>query len=63
MDIIIYFYKHLNINYNVSETNDVIIWNTDNKSYKQTEKYVVPKELCLEIIKCCESSQSQDKKQ
>jgi hypothetical protein len=37
LDIIIYFYKHLNINYNVSETNDVIIWNTDNKSYKQTQ--------------------------
>jgi hypothetical protein len=37
LDIIIYFYKHLNINYNVSETNDVLIWDIDNKSYKQTQ--------------------------
>ena len=37
LDIIIYFYKHLNINYNINEINDVIIWNTDNKTYNQTQ--------------------------
>jgi len=42
IDIIIYFYKHLNINYNVSETNDVIIWNIDNKNYNQTQIKLTP---------------------
>ena len=26
------------------------------KNYKREEKYVVPEELCLEIIKCCENT-------
>ena len=52
LDIIIYFYKHLNINYNINEINDVLIWDSElyiNFNYFDCF-YIFQKKLIIKMI-------------